>query len=168
MVVSGPGGPASLPVLAPESRETGRQAKQSEMTRLFPDSPFVVLHHFFPNPDSVAEHRDLMIRDPHVAAGTHPLATWRIPDWPPPESQSALRIVNHRDHYLDYEGPLGQGRGEVRRDCRGVCQWLNCDPRTWHVRLIPDEAPGFLEIRLTCQDHHESPDCWQMECRMEA
>ncbi|WP_442482261.1 DNA polymerase ligase N-terminal domain-containing protein [Aeoliella sp. SH292] len=35
-------------------------------------------------------------------------------------SVSAIRLANHRKHYLDYEGPVSDGRGQVARVLTGT------------------------------------------------
>ncbi len=72
---------------------------------------YVVLHHT----GHGEPHFDLMIeRD---ADG--PLATWRLPAWPPSEGMVATPLPDHRRVYLQYEGPVSGGRGEVRRVATG-------------------------------------------------
>jgi len=69
---------------------------------------FVILHHRLEN----SEHWDLMLEQGDV------LLTWQLPREPVDRSSfpiPARRIGDHRKAYLDYEGPLSGGRGEVRR-----------------------------------------------------
>ena len=72
---------------------------------------YVVLHH-----TGMGEaHFDLMIE---LVAGQR-LATWRVGRWPPGKSDTFTPIGDHRREYLDYEGPVSGGRGEVRRVAAG-------------------------------------------------
>lgn len=68
---------------------------------------FVVLRH--EKQDDV--HWDLMLETDDI------LATWAIS--PPPRLDAfrcaAVRLPDHRRHYLDYEGPISDDRGSVRR-----------------------------------------------------
>lgn len=67
---------------------------------------WVLLHH----QDAHDSHYDLMLQD-----GVR-LLTWRLDSVPHPGTeQTAERIADHRLVYLDYEGPISGGRGEVRR-----------------------------------------------------
>jgi len=77
--------------------------------------PFVVLHHTgVPSP-----HYDLLID----VAAEEALLTWRLPCWPPgEESLGVVLQAPHRRLYLTYEGPVSQGRGEVRRIAAGECE----------------------------------------------
>jgi hypothetical protein len=74
---------------------------------------YVVLRH-----EGVAEpHFDLMVERDVGGA----LITARLKDWPP---QAPTRIEPLRDHrraYLDYEGPVSNGRGHVKRIEEGAC-----------------------------------------------
>lgn len=64
-------------------------------------------------------HYDLMIDDGQV------LATWQFA-LPPAEVDktelSAVKLPDHRRHYLTYEGPVSKGRGEVKFYDRGQCE----------------------------------------------
>jgi hypothetical protein len=73
---------------------------------------YVILHH-----TGVAEpHYDLMIE----SRPGGPLHTWRCPAWPIERATRVERIADHRRAYLDYEGEVGGGRGEVRRVAAGT------------------------------------------------
>ena len=75
---------------------------------------YVVLRHEgFGDP-----HYDFMIeRQP---AG--PLATWRVPVWPPASDTVAEQIGDHRGDYLTYEGDVSNSRGTVKRVEGGTYQ----------------------------------------------
>ncbi|NBO91829.1 MAG: hypothetical protein EBV06_05895 [Planctomycetia bacterium] len=75
---------------------------------------FVLLKHNHP-----FLHWDLMLEVEES------LWTWRL-DRPPRyhDTQFAERIADHRKIYLDYEGPISGGRGEVRREVSGTLEWL--------------------------------------------
>lgn len=47
----------------------------------------------------------------------------------------ARRLVDHRLHYLDHEGPVGGDRGEVRRFLSGECRWIGTGDARVHVQL---------------------------------
>jgi hypothetical protein len=105
---------------------------------------FVVLHH-----TGVAEpHFDLMIES---APGAD-LMTWRCGSWPIEAEAPAKRLKDHRRAYLDYEGVVSGGRGEVQRVAEGICrvQW---------------SSPGDLLISLaaaTLRLQQAEGDAWQI------
>ncbi|MGI9455406.1 MAG: hypothetical protein ACR2NU_02540 [Aeoliella sp.] len=61
-------------------------------------------------------------------------------------SVSAVRLPNHRKHYLDYDGPLSEGRGTVSRELDGECEWLEATATRVRVRL--SSGVGHCELRL--------------------
>lgn len=86
---------------------------------------FVVLTH-----DHPFLHWDLMLEQ-----GDR-LRTWRLHNEPSPEEAIAAEsLTDHRVEYLDYEGPVSGGRGEVR-------QW---DAGEYEVRR---EGSDALEVWL--------------------
>lgn len=71
---------------------------------------FVILHHT----GYGREHWDLMLEHEGV------LWTWQLLADPtasamPDDTIQAVRIADHRLHYLDYEGPISRDRGRVHR-----------------------------------------------------
>lgn len=64
-------------------------------------------------------HFDLMIE---AAAGAERLMTWRTPVWPLEHGAALVPLGAHRRAYLEYEGPVSGGRGQVRRVARGTCR----------------------------------------------
>lgn len=93
---------------------------------------YVVLHHTGYGPP----HYDVMIeRD---ADG--PLRSWRSTTWPPTDG-SLTPNVDHRRHYLAYEGPVSGGRGEVRRIDHGVAATEDDD-------IVLHSQQGELNVTL--------------------
>jgi len=80
-----------------------------------PPRRFVVLHHT--DHPTEPDHYDLMIEDDDG------LLTWRVMQ--PPESITSDIAVDplprHRRAYLDYEGPVSNDHGYVRRHDLGTC-----------------------------------------------
>jgi hypothetical protein len=75
---------------------------------------YVVLCH-----EAVAQpHYDFMIE---LSEGGD-LPTWRAPRWPPSTGDYFVRLPDHRNAYLEYEGPVSGGRGTVRRVAAGACE----------------------------------------------
>ena len=66
------------------------------------------------------------IEDPHFdlmfewEAGS-PLMSVRLDEWPPTPRTVMERVPHHRRAYLEYEGPVSGGRGQVRRVAGGTC-----------------------------------------------
>jgi hypothetical protein len=86
---------------------------------------FVVLTHDHPK-----LHWDFLLEQGQI------LRTWRLaqpPDTPGPID--AEPIGDHRLRYLDYEGPVGGGRGEVRRWDRGEYEIVESTAERVVVRL---------------------------------
>ena len=75
---------------------------------------YAVLHHTGHGPP----HYDLLFE---TAPGS-PLLTFRSPVWPVTSETRLERLPDHRSMYLDYEGPVSDGRGEVRAVARGRCE----------------------------------------------
>jgi hypothetical protein len=93
-----------------------------------PSNRYVILHHKLPD----GEHWDLMLEQGDT------LATWRLPSpptGPPAAPLEATRIGNHRKHYLDYEGPVSGGRGEVAQFDRGHYQAIERDDDRWLIEF---------------------------------
>jgi hypothetical protein len=105
---------------------------------------YVILLHTGHGPD----HVDLMIEQPAD------LATWRIE--PPPAKFSCLIVARslaaHRLAYLDYQGPVSAGRGEVRQIEVGTCQVLQAGDDRWQVRFDGKAINGLWEFRRQAGD----------------
>lgn len=103
---------------------------------------FVLLKHTAPDG---AWHFDWMIETrPSAGPDDRSLLTFRTSSLPTESAAfDARRIADHRAHYLDFEGDLGQARGRVDRIAAGqaAVQWtgnrllVQCMTRDRHVRL---------------------------------
>ncbi len=84
-----------------------------------------------------------------------PLATWQLLS--PPEllaagqQMPARRIQDHRQAYLDYQGPVSKGRGSVQFLDRGQYELLYADQGRWSVRLDGTLLKGPYELLRTDQ-----------------
>lgn len=86
---------------------------------------FVVLDHDWPHP-----HRDLLLERDGV------LKAWRLPAAFDLTSPVPAELnFDHRLIYLDYEGPVSGGRGEVRRWDAGELVWEEFTEQEIRVRL---------------------------------
>jgi len=78
---------------------------------------FVVLHHEMPATSKRASHWDLMLEQDGV------LTTWALDREPTPAETvtgiGCLALPDHRQDYLQYEGPISNDRGHVTRWDRG-------------------------------------------------
>ena len=71
---------------------------------------FVILRHTFPPAAGRADHWDFMLEMGDV------LWTWALLQSPDgAEAQTVERLTDHRPFYLDYEGAVSGGRGNVAR-----------------------------------------------------
>jgi hypothetical protein len=105
---------------------------------------FVLLRHECPPELGKPSHWDFMLE----AGGV--LATWSLVELPAawrdapgdarravgPDDVPATRLGDHRRAYLEYEGPVSDGRGHVRR----------VDAGTYRVVV---ERPDHLELELS-------------------
>ena len=98
---------------------------------------YVVLEHDYPG-----LHWDLMLEAGDV------LRTWRLAA-PPCVDQAApaTATFDHRPVYLDYEGPISGGRGQVVRWDAGTFTWQADAPEEVKVYLTGGRLRG--QIRLT-------------------
>src|SRR5437899_1298127 len=98
---------------------------------------FVLLEH-----DHPSRHWDLMLEVGDV------LWTWRLDAIPRAATPcAALRIADHRRIYLDYEGPVGGGRGTVTRVAGGDFAWVEESPG----RVVVEMRGANLSGRLTVE-----------------
>ena len=88
------------------------------------------------------DHYDLMIEQGQA------LATWQLP-----ASAAALegpceamRLADHRRHYLAYEGPVSNNRGSVTVVDRGECTVLTCLDDRWVVEFHGRLLQGRREL----------------------
>src|SRR6266511_3949944 len=97
---------------------------------------YVILEH-----DHPFLHWDLMLEYEGV------LRCWRLAA--PPENDRdipAEPIFDHRLHYLDYEGPISGGRGEVKRWDRGTYQMEDENEERWTFRLAGERLSGLASL----------------------
>lgn len=92
-------------------------------------------------------HWDLLVEMP----GRERLPTWRLARSPIAEQGpvDAERIGEHRRLYLGYEGPIGGGRGEVRRIDRGEATILSWSKDRVRFDLHGAVLRGTFELYRT-------------------
>ena len=101
---------------------------------------YVVLRH-----EGVPEpHFDFMLE----VTVCEDLLSWRALHWPPTTGDYFVRLPDHRNAYLEYEGPVSRGRGVVRRVAAGTCEAQFGDglltvnfPEGWELTAVKD-SPG--------------------------
>ncbi|CAN5487619.1 hypothetical protein BH10PLA1_BH10PLA1_12170 [soil metagenome] len=100
---------------------------------------FVVLRHEgIPQP-----HFDVMFER---SAGSA-LASWRSDVWPIEQPCPLDHLDDHRREYLEYEGPLTNDRGHVRRVAAGFCVFHEETPFVIVVRFTDPAAGGLLLLK---------------------
>jgi hypothetical protein len=104
---------------------------------------YVVLRHDTPPGSPRPLHWDLLLTDgPHLRA-------WALAEEPQAGRPiAAVLLPNHRLAYLDYEGPVSGGRGDVSRWDAGTFQWRQDAEHTVVVELAGQRLAGIAT--LTC------------------
>jgi hypothetical protein len=93
---------------------------------------FAILEH-----DSPAVHWDFMLESRGA------LRTWRMAPLASLSGETACEsIADHRLAYLEYEGPVSNDRGNVRRLCAGHYVMIRETAATIEVQLSPLKAAG--------------------------
>lgn len=91
---------------------------------------FVILHHEFPDGHPRPSHWDFMLEWEPRVEGENTLRTWALEQSPLEAFAEleaaaeieipAIRLEDHRAHYLTYEGPISDDRGRVCRIASGT------------------------------------------------
>ncbi len=90
-------------------------------------------------------HFDFMLQSGSV------LATWQLPA-SPAELQAgqclpARKLSDHRIAYLTYQGPVSNGRGQVKALDTGSFNSISSAKGLWEVELIGKVLRGRFELR---------------------
>ena len=117
--------------------------------------PFVVLQHKMPQDVGRNDHWDLMLKSGSI------LETWALDELPAQEMICVgLRLADHDQKYLNYEGPISSNRGSVKRVLSGQYRWviydevsqctaqLFLDSQCWTMTMGPLHD-GRREFRFT-------------------
>ena len=102
---------------------------------------FVILHHRVTG----GEHWDLMLEQGEV------LLTWQLEREPVDRASlpiPARRIGDHRKAYLDYQGPLGGGRGDVDRVDEGQVAFEETTEARYVMRLTGRRLTGRFALAV--------------------
>ncbi len=121
---------------------------------------FVVLHHTIPAAASRASHWDLMLEAPAPSNQIDFVpGLWTFEVSIPPErwllvpSTLVQRLPNHREMYLNYEGIVSGGRGNVVRVLKGTIDWQVMESELLILDLKSDAETknslrGILQLKL--------------------
>jgi hypothetical protein len=108
---------------------------------------YVILEHTGTDSYKPGRHWDLMLE----MDGR--LKTWELESIPTSEGASPCRVLpDHRLLYLDYEGPLSEDRGSVRRWDAGEYEMSSECGGVVVVRLMGQRLSGTLQIARSAAD----------------
>ncbi len=122
---------------------------------------FVILRHETPTTCDRPSHWDLLLEDGSM------LISWALSSMPsdglPIEGRA---LPPHRLRYLDYEGPLSQGRGTVQRWDHGTFQWLRREETYILLQLSGRKLIGTAKLTRVdsaplAGEVDETPQRWQ-------
>jgi hypothetical protein len=83
------------------------------------------------------------------------LLTWAVGQLPEMGNTIvAERLPDHRSFYLDYEGPVSDNRGTVKRVDRGDFDWVSQTPERLEARIDGEQLRGTLVIEQDTADSH--------------
>ena len=108
-----------------------------------PACRYAILHHT----GHGEAHFDVMIE----ARSGGKLMTWRVAHWPIECAEPLVKLADHRRDYLEYEGPVSRGRGEVRRVSGGT---LKIEPRTGDGDVLQLTLEDGTRLLLLCPPSH--------------
>lgn len=100
---------------------------------------FALLEHDYPT-----LHWDLLLERPDQER----VPTWRLPAVPVVGAElTAERSFDHRQLYLEYEGPVSGDRGTVRQAARGTLVWREFSETLVAADLQSETLAGRLTLR---------------------
>jgi hypothetical protein len=116
---------------------------------------FVVLQHE-PGPKSARPlHWDLMLESGDI------LRTWALESVPSVGQPIAAQLLeDHRQDYLEYEGPVSDGRGSVCRWDAGHFTWLDADGDAVTVELQGTRLNCSLQLTRETKEPHQWTACF--------
>ena len=117
---------------------------------------FVILRHALSKPiDGRGSHWDLMLESDDGVEDS--LETWALEDLPSKAGTTdARRLKPHRTEYLDYEGPVSQNRGSVKRVMAGTYTRTRLDGVDFAIEITCEERYGTVTFR------HVAEESWQV------
>jgi len=104
---------------------------------------FAILHHTTPADAEKPDHYDLLLEDEEI------LKTYTLEEFPAVGAVvTATANFDHRLIYLDYEGPISGGRGEVTRADEGTFSWIIRQDDLITVHLQGERLQGRLIVEV--------------------
>jgi hypothetical protein len=93
------------------------------------------------------------------------LRGWALPEPPRPSVRCvAEMLADHRVEYLDYEGPVSGGRGEVSQWDSGRCDLLVSDEDRIVLQVAGMKLQGRVELqRCPTDDSAAGATSWQFQ-----
>jgi hypothetical protein len=126
-------------------RPTGNSLFSSQGKAAMPR--FVLLRHEMPAAAERPLHWDFMVESGEV------LRTWALAEEPAADRAiCAQRLPDHRLAYLDYEGPISNGRGSVARVDRGECSIAEDSPGKLVLDVFGEHLCGRIEIETAAAE----------------
>lgn len=108
---------------------------------------FVVLHHVLPPDSARASHWDLMLETGDA------LRTWALAEVPRDMVEIAADALDdHRLVYLEYQGQVSGGRGEVTRWDEGQFDWLAASDDLVRCEVRGERLHGSFELRCSSNE----------------
>jgi hypothetical protein len=74
---------------------------------------------------------------------------------------AAERLADHRAAYLEYEGPVSEGRGQVVRVAEGSYELLARDDESWEIAVADGSLPGRIVLRRVASGDGRA---WVLSC----
>ena len=106
------------------------------------------------------DHYDLLLEPPAVSPDAA-LATWQLDEslvtMAIGESQRGQKLPDHRRVYLEYEGPVSEGRGEVQRVAAGEYTLLEQHDGMWRIKLPAVAASAIFRLH---RDGEATSNAW--------
>ena len=92
-------------------------------------------------------HWDLMLEN------ANSLLTWRITTLPSGENKAinGVKIFDHDKKFLNYEGPVNNGKGSVKIYDSGKYQILEKQECYWTLRLAGRNISGIFTLKFTVE-----------------
>lgn len=108
---------------------------------------FVVLHHTMPSYSDRLSHWDIMIEE------GEDLLTWALLDEPFSQViQESQRLNNHRLEYLEYEGEISGGRGNVKRWDNGEINFLSSSADSYEFEMKGERLKARAKLKREDRD----------------
>jgi hypothetical protein len=128
---------------------------------------FAVLHHILPTESNRPSHWDILLEPPILESES--LLTFEVSK--PPEKWGRHEIVRqlpaHRRLYLNYQGTISDGRGDVQNIASGTIHWLEWSDHRLVLELCGTHASGrpfsgLLKMERCDDKDGTASNSWQL------